>query len=423
VKVDDALGRPRGPGDDSVQTAQRDGGEGDSKNPEGYTYDHDLRLEQAETRHENAIRASEVRYRRLFETAKDGILILDAATGRITDVNNFLIQLLGFSYAEMMGKTVGELSPFKDIESNKIMLDRLQKDGYIRYEDLPLETRDGRKIAVEFVCNVYQAGENKVIQCNIRDITQRKHQENQVRTLNLELEGRVALRTHQLQISNDELEAFSYSISHDLRAPLRHVLGFVNLLKKDAGPTLSEKSLRHLDTISKAAERMGHLIDDLLGFARFGQSEMHKTDVDMAQLVRDTLGDFKTETSGRNIAWDIQPLPIVQADRALLRMVFVNLLSNAIKFTAARKEPKIEIGCTSSANEITIFINDNGAGFDPRYADKLFGVFQRMHSQDAFEGTGIGLANIRRIIHRHGGRTWANGMVEGGATFYFSLPK
>jgi PAS domain S-box-containing protein len=377
----------------------------------------EARSEAAEILNIDAMRSSEIRYRRLFEAARDGILILNVETGRITDVNPFLIEILGFSKSEMVGKTVGELSPFKDIEPNQVMLDRLKREGYVRYEHLPLENKDGRHIAVEFVCNIYQEDTAPVIQCNIRDITERKYAEDQKKQFSLELEKRVLERTA-------ELEAFSGAVSHDLQAPLRHLASYLGELQEQTDQTFSRNNLGLLTSCSQVTKRMINLTENLLAFSRFGTAPIKKKAVDLDELIRETLNEYSPEIKDRQIVWNIEQMGVVKADPDLLRLVFANLISNALKFTGGRTNPKIEIGCTTgSAAETVFFVRDNGAGFDSEYTEKLFGLFQRLHSQDEFEGTGLGLANVQRIILRHGGRVWAEGVLNVGATFYFSLPQ
>ncbi len=233
----------------------------------------------------------------------------------------------------------------------------------------------------------------------------------------------LARRGELLGAANKELEAFSYSVSHDLRAPLRHIDGYASLLEKSTVHALDDKAKRYLQTISESAKRMGQLIDDLLIFSRMGRQEMLHTRVDLDQLIASVLHDLRPDLQQRDIVWTISALPEVKGDPAMLRQVFSNLISNAIKFTATKPSAAIEIGSDQrNADEIVIFVRDNGVGFDMQYAGKLFGVFQRLHRADEFEGTGIGLANVRRIIHRHGGRTWAEGALGQGATFSISLP-
>jgi signal transduction histidine kinase len=251
------------------------------------------------------------------------------------------------------------------------------------------------------------------------EVEQRKRREDEIRKLNKELSKRAG----DLETSNKELESFAYSVSHDLRAPLRHVVGYSELLQKHAASLLDEKSRRYIQTILESSKRMGNLIDDLLAFSRIGRAETQKTLVSLDQLVKEVVAEIGQDTRGRDIAWKIDPLPVCYGDRSMLRLVMVNLLSNAVKFTRMRAEAEIEIGCVDGEYGVEVFVRDNGAGFDMQYVNKLFGVFQRLHLSEEFEGTGIGLATVRRIIHRHGGNVRAEGGVDQGATLYFSLPK
>jgi light-regulated signal transduction histidine kinase (bacteriophytochrome) len=225
----------------------------------------------------------------------------------------------------------------------------------------------------------------------------------------------------ELEATNAELEAFSYSVSHDLRAPLRHIEGFTDLLRRD-GVTL-EQQRSHLQRISEAAVRMGRLIDDLLTFSRMGRAELRQVPLRLDKLLEDVRNDLLAETQHREIEWRLHPLPEVQGDPDLLRLAVYNLLSNAVKYTRDRQPAIIEVGVeASSAHEVVLYVRDNGVGFDMQYVDKLFGVFQRLHHADEFEGVGIGLANVRRIVNRHGGRTWAASRLGEGATFFMALP-
>jgi signal transduction histidine kinase len=255
-----------------------------------------------------------------------------------------------------------------------------------------------------------------------QEIVEREKAEKELQEQGEHLEELVVERTAALAATNKELESFSYSVSHDLRAPLRHINGYLGLLHERIEPLLDEQSQHYFDATNESAKQMGTLIDDLLLFSRMGRQEMYTRQIDFGSLVQEVIQEYEPETEGRDIHWQISELPVVTGDRAMLRIVMVNLISNALKFTRSRQHAEIEIGCMpETSDEKVFFVRDNGVGFDMQYASKLFGVFQRLHLADEFEGTGIGLANVQRIINRHGGKIWANGEVDHGATFYFTI--
>lgn len=242
------------------------------------------------------------------------------------------------------------------------------------------------------------------------------------RRARVELEERIARKSRELQAATKELEAFSDSVSHDLRAPLRHINSFIYLLEQSLRPNLNEESRKRLQVVAEAAEHLGELVDDLLSLSRVWRQELRRIPVSLALLVNEARAHLRDEMQGQNIEWVIGPLPVAEGDPVALRQVFINLLSNAIKYSSRRALSRIEVGCQATEGELICFVRDNGVGFDMQQSPRLFGVFQRLHDEKDFEGTGIGLAIVRRVIQRHGGRAWAEGAPDQGATFYFTLP-
>jgi PAS domain S-box-containing protein len=382
---------------------------------------------------EAALAAREREFRSLAENSPDNIARYDL-NGRTLYVNPSLEKTLGRPASEILGKTPSEARPIDAFREYQEKIAAVLETGAAAEMDIVMP--DGgegvRHYNIRFVAERGADGMITGVLAISRDVTERVQAEAKVRLLNQELEQRVADRTASLEAASKELGAFAYSVSHDLRAPLRHIDGFLELLKKKAGQALDDQSRHYMDTISQAANKMGHLIDDLLSFSRMGRKALSLQPVDLDALVRDVIRDLEPDAAGREIEWRIGGLPAVHGDAAMLRMVLGNLIANALKFTLPRQQARIEIGsisgrgseeASSDVSETVVFVRDNGVGFDMAYAAKLFGVFQRLHRVEEFEGTGIGLASVRRIIDRHGGRTWAEGEIDQGASFYFSLPR
>jgi PAS domain S-box-containing protein len=373
-------------------------------------------------RREMAARRRTQRERDRFFTLTSDMLCIAGFDGYFKRVNPAWEKALGYTQDEMVATPFLEFVHPDDREKTIAESARLARGGeVISFENRYLCKNGSYRW---LLWSAKSLVEEQLIYASGRDMTERKNIEEQVLKLNEELKQRAGL----LEAANRELESFSYSVSHDLRAPLRHIHGFVELLQKSPALEGDESSCRHMSVISKAAKEMGRLIDDLLAFSRTGRAEMHPAKIDMREMIDRIIQDREIECKGRRVTWEIKPLSMVTGDPGLLRLVWSNLLDNALKYTRPCREAKIEIGQAdddgngSGGREAVFYVRDNGVGFDMRYASKLFGVFQRLHRAEDFEGTGIGLANVQRIIHRHGGRVWAEGQVNSGATFNFSLP-
>ena len=352
---------------------------------------------------------------RFFDLSRD-VICIAAFDGYFKTLNPAWERTLGFSREELMAKPFLEFVHPDDVRASQVEVEKLAGGMETVNFENRFRCRDGSWRW--FAWNARAAVPQLLIYAAGRDITEQKRAQAQITRLHADLQNRAT----QLEVANKELEAFSYSVSHDLRAPLRHIDGFVKLLNKQAGEKLDERGCRYLDIIGDSARQMGALIDDLLIFSRMSRTELQHSRVSLDALVHEAIHGLQSETNNRPIRWKIAPLPEVEADPAMLRQVWVNLIANAIKYSRPRNPAEIEIGCNSDNGELVFFVRDNGVGFDMQYAHKLFGVFQRLHRAEEFEGTGIGLANVRRIVHRHGGRTWAEGRIDRGATFFFSLP-
>jgi PAS domain S-box-containing protein len=358
----------------------------------------------------------------VFENLPNMVFVKDAAELRFVQLNRAGEELLGLSRESLIGKNDYDFFPAEQADFF-VAKDRsvMESRQLLDIPEEPVKTARGetRILHTKKVPILDAQGVPQYLLGISEDITAHKRAEKELAALN---EG-LRKRTQELELANKELESFSYSVSHDLRAPLRHVDGFTDLLTRHAGPSLDETGLRYLETISSSAKQMGRLIDDLLSFSRMSRTEMEHAAVDLNRVVADALESLRDETAGKDISWHVDTLPVLRGDVGMMRLVFTNLLSNAVKYSGTRPQARIQVGAREADDEVIVYVKDNGVGFDMQYVHKLFGVFQRLHGDDEFEGTGIGLANVQRIIHRHGGRTWAEAEVDLGATFYVALPR
>ena len=378
-------------------------------------------LEETVAERTSELRASEEKFARAFHSNPAPMALTSVPEGRFLDVNEAFLKTFGFLRGEMIGRTALEFGFFDDEPRHVAALQDVLAHGKVHDFEARVSTKDGTVRLGVFSGDVIELKGGPVILTVMDDITESRRVEEALRSSHEELERRVEARTRDLEASKRELEAFSYTVSHDLRAPLRAIDGFTHLLGRKLEEQLDEEGRRLLGSVGRNARRMGKLIDGLLQFLRAGRTRLGSHPIDMEGLFRATLNQLIPDDERARLDIRIAPLPPAFGDRELVRVVVENLLSNAVKFSRSRPRPSIEVGCRESESGPEYFVRDNGVGFDPKYGDKLFGVFEHLHGIEEFEGTGMGLALVKRIVERHGGRVGAEGKVDGGATFWFSL--
>lgn len=381
-------------------------------------------LERRVEQRASALRESEERFRLLFEGVTDYAIYMLDPHGKVLTWNAGAERMKGYGSEEIIGEDFACFYPAEAQASGKPRRDLQEAIIKGKYEEESLRVRkDGTTFwAYKIIAPLYEeGGALRGFSAIARDITERRKAEGEIRGLNQELERRVHERTAELEATNKELEAFTYSVSHDLRAPLRHIAGFSRMLAEDAGNSLKPEARHYLQRIQEGTHRMGALVDDLLSLTRIGRHEIRVQVTGIESIVKDVISDLKPDTEGRIVEWKVGKLPFVEADPALLKVVFQNLLSNALKYTRPRANAIVEVGAEQISDEQVVYVRDNGVGFNMKYADKLFGVFQRLHRSEDFEGTGVGLATVQRIVQKHSGRIWVEAELDKGATFYFTI--